>query len=688
MMRQDLLALTVDDLVTLSNRGIVKRSQQEIQSAQLSYELNEDDDGNVTVHWSDDVKCKLPSDRTLSNSQCTCPATTLCRHLIRSVLIYQQCQATEQRSDKNAPASLSPASLLAWNPGDINDETLAQYFKPSVISRLKSQFDEGHVISLTRSSKPIAHIHTLSCTIRFLVAGDVRYTHCDCAESAPCSHVPLAVWAFRLLEDTQSGGIVSTRQTPYLVPTLLLDEIEQQLQQLAQVGISGTSQAVSDRLLRLELRCREQGLIWLAEILAELVQEYSCYINHDARFSPNHVIELIGELCIRSDAIRHNTGAVPQLFIRGSEADRLMEIGSARLVALGCGVQPKQHSAELTVYCQDIDSGTVVAICRNFADPPQEAPELVRDFHQLAQTSVIKGVSFAKLGTGQLLVKGGKRTPSYQFLPGRTPISFNPQAYQWESLRSPTLVEDFTELSTHLSTLPPASLRPRRLTENLYVCKVAMVEVVTFNGAEQLVQAVLRDRQGNPISLIHPYTTRGRDGTEALLTALSQHPETLQFVAGQVRLSRQGLVITPISLIFQQASGRVMLQPWIEKAAGWWSNEATGQQSPRNASLFPCSPAPLHYLQQLTHALSELFLLGLQRVDGQTIRYWQELDRLGSALGFVHFLKPVQQLTASLMQKSTTLQWNDQPATEAMLTIALLVKLAQEQLSNDVVSSP
>lgn len=671
-MRQDLLALTIDDLITLSNRGIVKRSQQELQSGQLTYELNEDNNGNVTVNWSDEVECKLLSDRTLSNSQCTCPATTLCRHLIRSVLVYQQ--AKQQGNEANG----SPAPSAPWNPGDITDETLAQYFKKTTLSKLKNQFDAGHVVSLTRSSKPLAHIHTLSCTIRFLVANDIRYTHCDCAESAPCSHVPLAVWAFRLLKATQSSGIVSTHQTADPVPTALLDEIEQQLEQFAQVGMSGASQALCDRLCRLEIRCREQGLIWLAEIISELVQEYVCYVDRDARFSPQHVTELIGELCIRSDAIRHDTGAVPQLFVRGSQADRVMEVGSARLIGLGTGVQLKQHSAELTAYCQDVDSGTIVAIRRNFPDPPEDATEPAKDFSQLAQTPVIKGVSLAKLGTGQLLVKGGKRTPSYQFLPGRTPLSFNPQAYQWESLRPPALVEDFTELSAHLNNLPPASLRPRRLTENLFVCQVATVEMVTFNTAEQTVQAILRDRQGNSIALIHPYTNRGREGTEALLTSLSQHPEALQFVAGQVHLGSQGIAVAPISLILQQSSGRIMLQPWIER---YQASPIIGGDS---IPMPPISPLPhIQYIQQLTSALSELFLIGLQRVDSQIIRYWQELARQGAALGFIDLLKPIQQLATALVMKPTLLHWDEKPAAEAMLAIALLMKLVQEQFGDD-----
>jgi hypothetical protein len=88
-MRQDLLALTIDDLITLSNRGLVKRAQQELQPPDLTGEIVEDNLGNLTVDWSDEICCKLPVQTTLFQSQCSCPATSLCRHLLRSVLFYQ-----------------------------------------------------------------------------------------------------------------------------------------------------------------------------------------------------------------------------------------------------------------------------------------------------------------------------------------------------------------------------------------------------------------------------------------------------------------------------------------------------------------------------------------------------------------------------------------------------------------------
>jgi len=705
MPRQDLLALTLDDLVVLSNRGLVKRASKELETGELSFELIEDDAGTVTLQWSDDIQCVLPGNSTVSNSQCSCSATTICRHLIRSVLAYQQAATAQVEtqespvdsphlpicplSPEGAPSSPSPhppiPPSLPWNPGNITDEELAKHYKKAVLSRIRQSFESGHVIELIRTDKPTAQFHTLSFTLRFLVPGDIRYTHCDCAESAPCSHVPLAVWAFRLLKDEQLGGVVSSNTSPLPIPISLLDEIERALEELAESGIANSSQAEIARFRRLEARCREDNLVWLAEIIAELLQEHDRYISHDARFSPTRVVELVGELCIRCDAIRNDTGAVPQLFIRGSSADQLTEMGAARLVGLGCGVRVNRRSVTLSAYLQDTDSGTVIAICRDFINPTDDANSSPKTFWQLAQTPVMKGISLASLGAGQLLIKGGKRSPNYQFILGRAKATANPQTFNWESLRAPVLAENFREIYTRLSTLPPASLRPRRLTENFYVCAIANVEAVEFSPAEQLVSTSLLDRKGDRATLIHPYTSRTQEGTEALFSTLQKlPPETLRFVAGQVYLGSTGLVIMPISLVFQQGATRTILQPWIEK-------EEAQEHTSTGKYLTTHSPLPITQSQttsdslasfsgQVIDAISELFLTGLQRASEPTTRYWQQLHRFGASLGFVRLLDPIVRLVEMLEQKSKSIHWDGQSAAQAALEIALLAKLTQDEL--------
>ena len=198
-----------------------------------------------------------------------------------------------------------------------------------------------------------------------------RYAHCDCAEPTPCSHVPLAIWAFRKLPAEKTAGLVSTQEADAPVPTEALDAAEAVLIELARQGIAHLPAAWKDRMIRLEKGFRAAGLAWPAEIVVELVQHYERYAARDARFDPARVAELAGELLIRCDAIRSGTRAVPQLLVRGSSADRATEIGSARYIGLGCGVLQHRKGVEITAYLQDSDSGSIVAIGRRFSGSAQ-----------------------------------------------------------------------------------------------------------------------------------------------------------------------------------------------------------------------------------------------------------------------------------------------------------------------------
>jgi hypothetical protein len=718
-MRLDLLNLTIDDLITLSNRGLVKRAQQEIQG-DLTAEIQDDGAGNLQVDWSDGVQCRLPAQATLSQSHCTCPATSLCRHLLRSVLLYQN-QAeqvqTEQPQAETSPTEIPteiltetltqpPAELpahsqthtTAWNPGDISDETLRAHYSKAELTKLRSQFDQGQVIAVACRAKPTAHFHSLSLNLRFLVPQDLRYSHCDCNEAAPCRHVPLAIWAFRQLPTGQTQGLITTESQALEIPTALLDALEQQLQELARIGIAGMTGAPCDRLARLAQTCRQGGLVWIAEILLDVIQAIDQYHSHDAQFDIQQLLRHLSELAIRSDAIRNadraNDRAIPQLWIRGSLQDQTTAIGSARLMGLGCGVTPGSAGVTLTAYLQDLDSGTVMAMPRYFANP-QSADPLARqfqpqspaqpsppDFWHLAQQSLGKGLTLGAIGSGQLLIKGGKRSANAQLIPGRSPMSLTPQAYQWEKLRSPLRVESFEDLIDRLKELPLPELRPRRVTEGLQVLDIAEVQSVEFDPIGQSVRAIVRDSAGLTATLLHPYCHRGRFGIEAMLTQLQS--SALKFVSAQVSWTSQGLTLAPIALIFDGPAGdsRQILQPWIAAPSPGLAPTADRDipSTPFDSFSFDLlgdqSPIAI-YLQDLTQALQSLWLLGLDRADAIHLRQWQQLVQQGQAIGFSQFLKPIGQLAAALEDKRHTLDWDSQPAAEALGVITVLNHLGE-----------
>jgi hypothetical protein len=661
-MRQDLLLLTSDDLVTLSNRGIVKRAQQESQSPELRAEFQEDAVGNVEVKWSDGVCCKLPANLTIAQGQCSCPATNLCRHIVRSVLAYQSqsenCTTDQQNAMENP---------VSWNPADISDELLAAQYSKTQLTKLRSQYAAGMVIGVNCGSKPTSHFHTLSLNLRFLVPNDPRYTHCDCSEVAPCSHVPLAIWAFRALGD-RTHGLISTAVE--IIPIALLDEIEAHLLELATCGIANMERTLPDRLNRLEQRCRTANLVWLAEILVDLLQEYHLYQRHDGGFAPDRIVALVAELWMRSDAIRYrdlSNHQIPQLLIGGSQLDQTSSLGASRLVGLGCGVTIQSRGVTLTTYLQDSDSGTLMAMPRYFTNVANQPA----NFQQLAQTNISKGLSLASIGAGQLLTKGGKRTPSYEFVPGRSALSLNPQSFRWEQLRSPLLVDSFADLRTRLIDLPPRSLRPRRVTESLQVLPIAQVEQVSFDPISQNIRATLLDAAGDQAELIHPYTSRGVAGAEVLLEQLKS--QDLRFVAAHVGLRVSGLVLAPLSLVFESGDQRNLLQPWI--AAG--KNITT---APLNVSMTPCHSPIADYLRQLSIALADLWLVGLNKADELHSRQWQELLEKGRSIGFQKLLQPIELLSTALSQKSQVLAWESQPARQALSTLTVLTELSHQAM--------
>src|SRR5690606_25526357 len=88
MPRPDLLALTLEDLESFSNRGLVKRAVKEFESAESPPTISETDAGDVSVSWPDGIRCEIGAKATLAQARCTCDATALCRHVLRSVLAY------------------------------------------------------------------------------------------------------------------------------------------------------------------------------------------------------------------------------------------------------------------------------------------------------------------------------------------------------------------------------------------------------------------------------------------------------------------------------------------------------------------------------------------------------------------------------------------------------------------------
>jgi hypothetical protein len=679
-MRQDLLALTEDDLAALTNRGTVKRARRELDEAEVTGTPDTNDAGDVRVTWSDGIECSIPSGSALNQGTCSCAASSLCRHLIRLVLAYQQFHANSIR-DEPRTSPLNPVS--SWDPGTIPDAELASHYRPALFSKLKTTFRQGVLAEVVRGAKPTVRFFQPAAAVRFLVPGDPRYTHCDCSHPAPCPHVPLAVWACRELPAMQVSGIVSTAGRSKPVPQDWLDEVDAVLRDLLEVGLSGATQPWGDRLARLEANTRSLGSSWPADILAEITEQRDRYAKHDALFDPERLVALLGELRIRRDAMQCETGSIPQPMIRGTGLESIGQLGKCRLVGLGTGVRLGRQAVEVVTYLQDLDSGSISVITREYADPAKPAPgasstSVLRSFPELGRIACIKQASQYQLGAGQLLTDSARRTAAGRLTLGRTNAAVQPQLFQWEQLPPPVLVESYSELSARLNLLPPSCLRPRCAAEDFHVLPVAGVQAAGFDVPTQMIVATLRDSVGLQVFLHHPFTERGRSGCERLLGQFQQTDASLRFVAGPVRRTPRGILVEPVACVFERASQRFCLQPWIEPASGD-TNLASGELISRSPAKHPIEDQ----LRLVESALEQLVMTGVRRIGGDDIRRWQQFPTGLESVGLIGLASLTRAATAEFERKQRDLGWQPDTAVDRTIEWLALLRLARDVGWND-----
>ncbi len=700
--RLDFLALTPDDLAMLTNRGTVKRAQKEIEDGQPTFEFHEEEGGAFLFRWSDGITCRFPAGRPVHDAVCSSGLAGISRHIIRSILAYQK--AEESRTDQLEPATSSEAPVVeassasdavvktdsdvtplqmetlvqsaqSWDPGAITDDELVSHFRKPAIVKARKRFEQGILVELTRGSKPVARFLDENCTVRFLVAGNLHYISADCAEPLLSLWVPIAVWAFRELPSHRLAGMVSLQSSPFSVPKPEFDKLESLLGELYRDGLNGVAESWSQRLSRVEQMLRDEGLTWPAELVAELTHQFEMYRQHDARFEPRQVVQLVGELTARSRAILNDTRSVPQLLIRGTKSDRPADIAGGRMIGVGLGVRPGQKHTTISAYLQDVDSGGVVAVERTFASSPQD--ESSRSFVSLASTVLTRGISLASLASSQVLLKSGKRTPSGLLILPRTSanLATHPQAYQWEQLKPPFAAEGFAQLAERLDTLPPSCFRPRRRTEGLHVVAVSRVDMIEFDPTTQRLAARVVDSEGEIATLVHPFHHRGREGFNHLADVLQNRGDSVRFISGHIRSRGRALEIQPIAIVLDNGQRRIGINPWLPLNSDITTNDEQGADNDSAEAECETDSPIKAFLFRLEDLLSEMLLTGVTLAPAPS---WTELAEIARQMGFVRLSVPIAGLAAEILARSNTLRWDSKPALHHTRELCLLSRLASE----------
>lgn len=638
-MRQDLLALTTEDLELLSNRGTVKRASAEVESGSVTCQDLSEDDKRLTLTWSDSAICRFDVSKAAHKATCTCDSVSTCRHIIRSIIYYQKTCSTRvaqidapEQADGQTVVAKEPSTVdttkVDWSPALITDDDLASSCTRGVIDKAKKLFKEGQTVELLISAKPIARFLSLSHCVRFMVPGDVRYALCDCRDQPPCIHAVLAVFAFRQMPAENMWATISTNPE-LIVNSDLLSDLEQSLCRFIAAGLHSTDSESVRLLLKAKSSLEDSHYYFLVEIIEELLQMRERYLSGDALFASNDLMALIAELICRMDGALSKQSPIPAALMVGGKGNKPSDVAGLSLLGLGTQAIHKLKCISIVSYFQDIKTGSLLTMVKEF---PLKPGEELADFCKLASRPFAKNYSLSHLGVCSVMASSGRLTASRSYLPGRSPISVTPQSFKWETIKSPVQVENFAEINTLLATEFPWYLGLRRKGQQLRVCRIHGRRDVFVSKSMQKIYVQLQDQNQENALLEYSYKSLAHGGFDSLLAALQDPQNNIAFVSGIWSWSGNNLTVQPIAVIFERGGQRFAVQPDVDKLPPSIPPLGLFEPDDMDVEQVPVSTVAREVLSELGYLIS----IGFKKVSSEDLKLMdlqtQQLEKTGSLL--------------------------------------------------------
>jgi hypothetical protein len=530
MARADLIALSEDGLVQLSNAGLVRRASRDL-AAGNGPALEEAADGTVEAHFADGVVTRLTPGRQLADATCGCPASGMCRHRVMLALAYKA-----QGGNGATPTE----AAQAWDPATLDLDAFEASFTPSIRSEMTRLLAMRIDVRLERGPQPSARLPM--ATVKFLVPGDVGYARCDCAQGLRCAHVALAIRAFRGADGAAEAtvGTFGERAAPS-GPDELRDAVDAVLARLLEVGVVAGPAAHAQAIFRARAAAEAAGAVHLALGLDALAEQIDAYEARSARHDELACLALAAELHARPRAAdRTKTLGI------GEPMETAM--GKARLISLGARLSAEGEDVRVMLLLADSDTGATMLLEKLFSPLPSEAGRLVET---ILRRQFVPGLAVVTTARGQILTRAARRRADGLLAlgsgaRGRTALAPRDAVF---AFAPPLKVLDAGALAARFAGRPPSFLRPRRRIDEVHVFEINEVLGQAWTSGSQLWQAAatLKD-DGGTLYLERSYDAGAPRALDILSSAFEGRYGRLRQVAGPVRVEGDALVCEPWSL--------------------------------------------------------------------------------------------------------------------------------------------
>ncbi|HEY4466291.1 MAG TPA: SWIM zinc finger family protein [Klebsiella sp.] len=568
-LRPELLELTPQALMALSNAGFVKRSQKELDNGNIP-ELEQDDDGTLTALFNDGTRTRLAKGQSLKESSCTCGASGMCRHRVMLILSYQRANAN------NDPPAEEPGSVERWHPG-LWQEELAS-LPEAILKRAQQLADKGLAVELFCQPNETPSAKLPMSDVRFYSRSSIRFARCDCVEGSLCEHVALAVQAFTDAEAQQPGFThlvwqtrsrkVAARGGPFDTPDG--EACRQSLRQLSQLlwqnGISQPPIGFDAAFTRAQRAAQAANWRWVVGALAQLREGVEAFQQRASHYHPEQLLTQLAGLNARLEsagrmaqlADANQTPPLPWRTVVGMGIAGEAQLDHLRLISLGMRSWQDNQQYGLRIWFSDPDTGSIMHLSRSWPLAERAQNPLWQRRLFTFQASTLAG--------GQIITQSASRNASGELLLGtRHRLSSNVPLTEdaWLLLSAPLRQPGVAALREYLRQRAPAWVRPLNQVDNLFILPVDTCIAVGWDAARQTLDAQVLSGEGqdNVLHLSLPASASAPYAVERMAVLLRQEDDPVVMVSGLVTFSRGQLCLEPLVMMTRTRAWALNAEP-------------------------------------------------------------------------------------------------------------------------------
>lgn len=515
-----LLRLSVEALTQLSNAGLVKRAQRELDT--LPPPALARVDGTLEARFADGVLTRFPPAAGVRESHCSCGAA-LCRHRLIAVLAWQRQQGEQPRAPLRSPGAISPAALQQW----------AGPLAWAQAERLQAG---GLLVEVRRAGAqdPVPTALLPQASVRFHGGDDPAAAQSDAAESEHRCQVVLAVWAFQRAdaEAPQAAAVQVQLGARSVAHAALRPALVELCVGLWRHGLVDGG-ARHGPALALALQVAEQiGATWMQLALQALEQWLAGYAARSALVELKDGLALVAELIARERAAA-GRGALAAQHALGVGERLSTPLARVRLRALGLRIRADGEQRSACVALADPDTSTRIAWRCAWDNAGSSGAASVQ---RATEVRVSNSGRLQALAHGQLVSVSVQRRADGELRLGSGHggrSSLLGQSPDWSDLPAALLHRRLADWRAARSHLPPPLLRPRQALADHAVLRGLRVDDLGFDPATQCLHALLRDSDDAPLLLLRPWERAAPGALDALARMLqAEAPLT---IAGSLR---------------------------------------------------------------------------------------------------------------------------------------------------------